>query len=164
MPKLEEGNLWVRATMPMTIAYSYATELADQMRAVFMTYPEVATVVSQLGRPEDGTDATSYFNCEFFVNLKPRAAWRPGLTKPALVRQLEAELQGIPGVKYNFSQNIQDNVEEAMSGVKGENSLKLFGEHLNKLEATPAQIEPVMQTVSGVAAPSVFRSLGQPNS
>jgi cobalt-zinc-cadmium resistance protein CzcA len=163
MPKLEEGNLWVRATMPITIAYSYATELADQMRAIFTKYPEVTTVVSQLGRPEDGTDATSYFNCEFFVNLKPRAAWRKGLTKPALVRQLEADLQSIPGVKYNFSQNIQDNVEEAMSGVKGENSLKLFGEDLGKLEATAHQIEAVMQTVPGVADLSVFGSLGQPN-
>src|SRR5713101_5951014 len=163
MPKLEEGNLWVRATMPMTIAYSYATELADQMRAVFMTYPEVATVVSQLGRPEDGTDATSYFNCEFFVNLKPRAVWRPGLTKAALVRQLETDLQGIPGVKYNFSQNIQDNVEEAMSGVKGENSLKLFGDDLDKLEVTASQIERVMQTVPGIADLNIFRSLGQPN-
>src|SRR5499427_5187177 len=163
MPKLEEGNLWVRATMPNTIAYSYASELADQMRAIFHKYPEVTTVVSQLGRPEDGTDATSYFNCEFFVNLKPRAAWRTGLTKPALVRQLEAELRGIPGVKYNFSQNIQDNVEEAMSGVKGENSLKLFGNDLDTLEATAGQIERVMQTVPGIADLSVFRSLGQPN-
>ncbi len=163
MPKLEEGNLWVRATMPMTIAYSYATELADQMRAIFMKYPEVTTVVNQLGRPEDGTDATSYFNCEFFVTLKPRAAWRKGLTKLELVRQLEADLQGIPGVKYNFSQNIQDNVEEAMSGVKGENSLKLFGDDLATLEATAGQIERVMQTVPGIADLNVFRSLGQPN-
>src|SRR5262244_2065833 len=163
MPKLEEGNLWVRATMPNTIAYSYATELADQMRAIFTKYPEVTTVVSQLGRPEDGTDPTSYFNCEFFVNLKPRAAWRQGLTKLALVRQLEADLQGIPGVKYNFSQNIQDNVEEAMSGVKGENSLKLFGDDLDKLEALARQIEQVMRTVPGIADLSVFRSLGQPN-
>src|SRR5499427_2689949 len=163
MPKLEEGNLWVRATMPNTIAYSYATELADQMRDIFTKYPEVTTVVSQLGRPEDGTDPTSYFNCEFFVNLKPRAAWRTGLTKPALVRQLEAELRGIPGVKYNFSQNIQDNVEEAMSGVKGENSLKLFGNDLDTLEATAGQIERVMQTVPGVADLNVFGSLGQPN-
>jgi cobalt-zinc-cadmium resistance protein CzcA len=163
MPKLEEGNLWVRATMPNTIAYSYATELADQMRDIFATYPEVTTVVSQLGRPEDGTDPTSYFNCEFFVNLKPRAAWRTGLTKPELVRQLEADLQGISGVKYNFSQNIQDNVEEAMSGVKGENSLKLFGEDLGTLEATAHQIEHVMQTVPGIADLSVFGSLGQPN-
>jgi heavy metal efflux system protein len=163
MPKLEEGNLWVRATMPNTIAYSYASELADQMRVIIAKYPEVTTVVSQLGRPEDGTDPTSYFNCEFFVNLKPRAVWRPGLTKAALVRQLETDLQEIPGVKYNFSQNIQDNVEEAMSGVKGENSLKLFGDDLDKLEVTASHIERVMQTVPGIADLNIFRSLGQPN-
>src|SRR5499426_657793 len=163
MPKLEEGNLWVRATMPNTISYSYATELINQMRRVFTRYPEVTSVVSQLGRPEDGTEATGYFNGEFFVNLKPHEAWRPGLTKSALVRQLEAELQHIPGVSYNFSQNIQDNVEEAMSGVKGENSLKLFGDDLEQLETIARQIEHIMQTVPGIADLSVFRLLGQPN-
>src|SRR4029077_3172957 len=163
MPKLEEGNLWVRAMMPNAISFSYASQLSDQMRRTFKKKQHVYNVVSQVGRPDDGTDPTSYFNCEFFVNLKPRGQWRKGLTKPALVRQLEAELQGIPGVKYNFSQNIQDNVEEAMSGVKGENSLKLFGEDLGTLEATAHQIEHVMQTVPGVADLSVFGSLGQPN-
>jgi cobalt-zinc-cadmium resistance protein CzcA len=163
MPKLEEGNLWVRATMPNTISYSYATQLSNQMRRVFAKYPEVTSTVSQLGRPEDGTEATSYFNAEFFVNLKPRTEWRKGLTKLALVRQIEEELRQIPGVDYNFSQTIQDNVEEAMSGVKGENSLKLFGDDLEKLEALAHQIEQVMRTVPGVADLSVFRSLGQPN-
>jgi cobalt-zinc-cadmium resistance protein CzcA len=163
MPKLEEGNLWVRATMPNTISYSYATQLINQMRRVFLKYPEITDAVSQLGRPEDGTEATSYFNAEFFVNLKPRAEWRKGLTKLDLVRQLEAELRQIPGVDYNFSQTIQDNVEEAMSGVKGENSLKLFGDDLEKLETLARQIEQVMRTVPGVADLSVFRSLGQPN-
>ncbi len=163
MPKLEEGNLWVRATMPKTIAYSQATQLINQMRRVFIKYPEVTSAVSQLGRPEDGTDATGYFNGEFFVNLKPRAAWRKGLTKLDLIRQIEAELRHIPGVDYNFSQNIQDNVEEAMSGVKGENSIKLFGDDLEKLEALARQIEQVMRTVPGVADLSVFGSLGQPN-
>ena len=163
MPKLEEGNLWVRATMPNTISYSYATQLINQMRRVFTHYPEVVDVVSQLGRPEDGTEATGYFNGEFFVNLKPHEAWRPGLTKSALVRRIEDELHHIPGVDYNFSQTIQDNVEEAMSGVKGENSLKLFGADLDKLEALAHQIEQIMRTVPGVADLSVFGSLGQPN-
>src|SRR5215475_11208298 len=163
MPKLEEGNLWVRATMPNTISYSYATQLINQMRRVFLKYPEVTDVVSQLGRPEDGTDPTSYFNAEFFVNLKPREKWRKGLNKLELVRQIEEELRQIPGVDYNFSQTIQDNVEEAMSGVKGENSLKLFGDDLEKLETLARQIEQVMRTVPGVADLSVFRSLGQPN-
>jgi len=163
MPKLEEGNLWVRATMPNTISYNYATQLINQMRRVFLKYPEVTDAVSQLGRPEDGTEATGYFNGEFFVNLKPREEWRKGLTKLELVRQIEAELRQIPGVDYNFSQTIQDNVEEAMSGVKGENSLKLFGDDLEKLETLARQIEQVMRTVPGVADLSVFRSLGQPN-
>jgi len=163
MPKLEEGNLWVRASMPNTISFSYANRLADQMRAVFRKYPEVTTVVSQLGRPDDGTDATSYFNCEFFVNLKPVEEWPKAMTKPQLVRQMEAELRAIPGVEYNFSQNIQDNVEEAMSGVKGENSIKLFGNDLQKLETTANDIQQVMKTVPGVADLAVFGELGQPN-
>src|SRR5437660_11381241 len=134
------------------------------MQRVFLDYQEVTVAVSQLGRPEDGTEATGYFNGEFFVNLKPRAEWRKGLTKLDLVRQIEAELRQIPGVDYNFSQTIQDNVEEAMSGVKGENSLKLFGDDLEKLETLARQIEQVMQTVPGVADLSVFRSLGRKRS
>src|SRR5262249_9759464 len=141
MPKLEEGNLWVRAMMPNTVSFSYARQLADQMRLTFKKYPEVTDVVSQLGRPDDGTDPTSYFNCEFFVNLKPREQWRPGIDKAELVRQIESELRQIPGVDYNFSQTIQDNVEEAMSGVKGENSIKLFGNNLEDLESTANRIE-----------------------
>jgi cobalt-zinc-cadmium resistance protein CzcA len=163
MPKLEEGNLWVRAMMPNTISFAYASQLADQMRLVFKKHAEVIDVVSQLGRPDDGTDPTSYFNCEFFVNLRPREEWSKGLTKPDLVHEIEAELQQIPGVNYNFSQTIQDNVQEAMSGVKGENSVKLFGDDLLKLESTAKQIAKVMATVPGVADLSVIGELGQPN-
>ena len=163
MPKLEEGNLWVRATMPNTISLDYANQLADRMRAVFRNYPEVTTVVSQLGRPDDGTEATSYFNCEFFINLKPREEWPAGMTKQELVRRLDEELRRIPGVDFNFSQNIQDNVEEAMSGVKGENSIKLFGDDLQKLEATARNIQDAMKTVPGVADLAVFGELGQPS-
>jgi cobalt-zinc-cadmium resistance protein CzcA len=119
--------------------------------------------LSQLGRPDDGTDPTSYFNCEFFVNLSPREEWPRGLTKAELVSQMERELQQIPGVNYNFSQTIQDNVEEAMSGVKGENSIKLFGNDLEKLESTAKQIAKVMASVSGIADLSVIGELGQPN-
>src|SRR5262249_52813033 len=145
------------------ISFSYAGRLADQMRLAFKDFPEVTDVVSQLGRPDDGTDPTSYFNCEFFVNLKPKEQWRPGLTKPDLVREIEAELQRIPGVNYNFSQTIQDNVEEAMSGVKGENSIKLFGSNLDGLEATADKIANVMGTVRGVEDLDVLRELGQTN-
>jgi cobalt-zinc-cadmium resistance protein CzcA len=163
MPKLEEGNLWVRAMMPNAISFSYASQLSDQMRRTFRKYPEVTDVVSQLGRPDDGTDPTSYFNCEFFVNLKPQEEWRPGLTKSDLVREIETELRRIPGVNYNFSQTIQDNVEEAMSGVKGENSIKLFGSNLDDLEKTADKIAQVMGTVQGVADLDVIREIGQPN-
>jgi cobalt-zinc-cadmium resistance protein CzcA len=163
MPKLEEGNLWVRAMMPNTVSFSYASQLADQMRLIFRKYPEVLDVVSQLGRPDDGTDPTSYFNCEFFVNLKPQEQWRRGLTKPDLIHEIETDLNQIPGINYNFSQTIQDNVEEAMSGVKGENSIKLFGNKLEDLESTADQIARVMGTVRGVADLSVIGELGQPN-
>ncbi len=163
MPKLEEGNLYVRASMPNTISYSYASQLANQMRAVFKKHPEVTTVVSQLGRPEDGTDPTSYFNCEFVVELRPFEDWPKGRTKADLIRECEAELKKIPGVDYNFSQAIQDNVEEAMSGVKGENSIKLFGDDLEKLETTANKIKDAMATIPGVADLGVFGELGQPN-
>jgi cobalt-zinc-cadmium resistance protein CzcA len=163
MPKLEEGNLWARAAMPNTISFSYANQLVDQMRTTMKRYPEVTTVVSQLGRPDDGTDPVSYFNCDFFIDLKPRDEWPADMTKAELVRQMDAELHKIPGIDYNFSQNIEDNVEEAMSGVKGENSVKLFGDDLQKLETTANQIKDVMRTVPGVADLGVFGELGQPN-
>jgi len=163
MPKLEEGNLYVRASMPNTISYTYASQLTDQMRAVFKKHPEATTVISQLGRPDDGTDPTSYFNCEFIVLLKPFDKWPKGRTKAGLIKDCEAELRRIPGVNYNFSQAIQDNVEEAMSGVKGENSIKLFGDDLEKLEATANRIKSVMAAIPGVADLGVFGELGQPN-
>ncbi|HZF38816.1 MAG TPA: efflux RND transporter permease subunit, partial [Blastocatellia bacterium] len=163
MPKLEEGNLYVRASMPNTISYTYASQLTDQMRAVFKKHPETTTVISQLGRPDDGTDPTSYFNCEFIVLLKPFDKWPKGRTKAGLIKDCEAELRRIPGVNYNFSQAIQDNVEEAMSGVKGENSIKLFGDDLEKLEATANRIKSVMAAIPGVADLGVFGELGQPN-
>ena len=163
MPKLEEGNMYVRATMPNSISYSYASQLADQMRAVFKRHPEVTTVISQLGRPDDGTDPTSYFNCEFIVNLKPFEEWPRGRVKADLVKECNDELQRIPGVVYNFSQTIQDNVEEAMSGVKGENSIKLFGDDLEKLAETANRIRDVMAGIPGVADLGVFLELGQPN-
>ncbi|MBO0860476.1 MAG: efflux RND transporter permease subunit [Chloracidobacterium sp.] len=163
MPKLEEGNLYVRATMPNSISYSYASQLADKMRAIFKKHPEVTTVISQLGRPDDGTDPTSYFNCEFIVQLKPFDEWPKGRVKADLIKDCNDELRRIPGVVYNFSQAIQDNVEEAMSGVKGENSIKLFGDDLEKLEATANKFNSVMATIPGVADLGVFLELGQPN-
>jgi cobalt-zinc-cadmium resistance protein CzcA len=163
MPKLEEGNLWGRAAMPNTITFAYANQLVDQMRATMKKYPEVTFVVSQLGRPDDGTDPVSYFNCDFFIGLKPREEWPTGIDKEELVNQMDADLRRIPGVTYNFSQNIEDNVEEAMSGVKGENSIKLFGDDLQKLESSANDIQQVMKSVPGVADLGIFSELGQPN-
>jgi len=163
MPALEEGNLWVRATMPVDIAFDQAARLATEIRGIFRESPEVTTAASQLGRPDDGTDPTSFFNAEFLVNLKPPKEWRPGLTKEALVEEIEGRLSVIPGVTFNFSQVIQDNVQEAMSGVKGENSIKLFGRDLKLLETKALEIEHVMKEVPGVKDLGVFRLLGQPN-
>ncbi|MDP1768990.1 MAG: CusA/CzcA family heavy metal efflux RND transporter [Nitrospirota bacterium] len=163
MPALEEGNLWVRATMPVDISFDQAAKLTSEIRLLFRESPEVTTIVSQLGRPDDGTDPTSFFNAEFLANLKPEKEWRPGLSKDGLIEEIEGRLIDIPGVIFNFSQVIQDNVEEAMSGVKGENSIKLFGNDLKTMEAKATEIEHVMQKVRGVKDLGIFRLVGQPN-
>jgi len=163
MPALEEGNLWVRATMPVDISFDQAARLATDIRGMFRQSPEVTTVVSQLGRPDDGTDPTSFFNAEFLANLKPQAEWRRGFSKDDLVAEIEERLKTIPGVIFNFSQVIQDNVEEAMSGVKGENSIKLFGADLKTMETLAGQIEKQMHQIHGVKDLGIFRLLGQPN-
>jgi len=164
MPALEEGNLWVRATMPVDIAFEQASRLATEVRGIFHEVPEVTGVVSQLGRPDDGTDPTSFFNAEFMVNLKPAKEWRAEITsKDKLIEEIEKVLATIPGVTFNFSQMIQDNVQEAMSGVKGENSIKLFGPDLKVLQANAVEIERAMRQVRGVKDLGIFRLMGQPN-
>lgn len=164
MPALEEGNLWVRATMPVDISFEQAARLATEIRGIFRQFPEVASTVSQLGRPDDGTDPTSFFNAEFLVTLKPQDQWRREITsKDRLVEDIEVVLKTIPGVTFNFSQMIQDNVQEAMSGVKGENSIKLFGPDLKVLETTAVTIEKVMREIPGVKDLGIFRLMGQPN-
>src|SRR4051812_3532642 len=137
LPKLEEGNLWVRATMPSTISLDEGNDYVNRMRRLIGDFPEVETVVSQQGRPDDGTDAAGAFNAEFFVPLKPAKDWRPGLDKDGLTAEVLKKLQAeFPGVEFNFSQYLQDNVAEAVSGVKGENSIKLFGNDLVTLTTT----------------------------
>ena len=165
MPPLEEGNIWLRATMPIGISFEEASRLVVDMRTVFRKYPESRTVVSQLGRPDDGTDPTSFFNAEFLVDLKPTKEWRPEIhNKADLIGRIEQELsKTFPGVTLNFSQMIQDNVEEAMTGVKGENSVKVFGPDLSILEDKANQIKAIMDDVVGVKDLGVLRSLGQPN-
>jgi cobalt-zinc-cadmium resistance protein CzcA len=162
MPKLEEGNLWIRATMPQDTSYEDGARMAHDVREILLTYPEVSQVVSQMGRPDDGTDVTTFNNVEFMVDLKPTKDWPRRLTKDGLVNQMDAQLEKFPGVDFNFSQNIQDNVEEAMSGVKGENSLKLFGDDINTLVRKAGEIRDVMNNVRGIADLSVFQETGQP--
>ena len=163
LPKLEEGNLWIRATFPPSISLEESNHYVNGMRKLLATYPEVQSVVSQHGRPDDGTDATGFFNAEFFVPLKPEGDWPRGVSKATLTAELTQKLNAqYPGVDFNFSQYIEDNVEEAASGVKGENSIKVVGNDLKTLERLADQIEKTMSTVPGITDLSVFRSLGQP--
>jgi cobalt-zinc-cadmium resistance protein CzcA len=162
MPKLDEGNLWIRATLPQDISSEASTKLADDLRALFLTYPEVTHVVSQMGRPDDGTDVATFNNLEFYVQLKPESQWPRGISKVKLVQEMNRKLQKYPGIDFNFSQNIEDNVEEAMSGVKGENSLKLFGDDIDVLAEKADEIRAVMAQVPGIADLAVFQETGQP--
>src|SRR5579859_2929491 len=163
LPKLEEGNFWIRATLPPAISLDEAQTYVNRMRHILMKYPEVKTVVSQLGRPDDGTDTTGFFNAEFYVPLKPPGEWPSGVTKDSLTKEVSDELATpFPGVEFEFSQNIEDNVEEAASGVKGQNSVKLYGNDLQALEKTAYQIKATMAGVRGITDLSVFDALGQP--
>jgi cobalt-zinc-cadmium resistance protein CzcA len=163
LPKLEEGNLWVRATFPQSISLEESDIYANRMRVLMSQYPEVQSVVSQHGRPDDGTDATGFFNAEFFVPLKPFDKWPAGMDKDRLTQDMTNSLgQQFPGVEFNFSQYIQDNVEEAASGVKGENSVKIYGNDLETLEKSADSIAAVLAKVPGITDLAVLRSLGQP--
>ena len=163
LPKLEEGNFWIRATLPPSVSLEEAQGYVNRMRHILMKYPEVKTVISQLGRPDDGTDTTGFFNAEFYVPLKPAGEWPAGVTKEALTKQVNEELAApFPGVEFNFSQNIEDNVEEAASGVKGANSIKLYGNDLEAMENTAYKIKAIMAGVPGITDLSVFDAIGQP--
>ena len=162
MPKLEEGNLWLRATLPQDVSFEAGAKMAHDIREILLGFPMVTQVVSQTGRPDDGTDITTFNNVEFMVSLRNPDSWPPGLTKDELIRRMDAQLEKFPGVDFNFSQNIQDNVEEAMSGVKGENSLKLFGDDIDVLVEKAGEIRDVMAKVRGVADLAVFQETGQP--
>src|SRR6266849_5146684 len=163
LPKLEEGNLWIRATLPPTISLQEGNAFVNEMRKTIRGFPEVESVVSQHGRPDDGTDAAGFFNAEFFAPLKPVSEWSGAHDKDELTAQLLAKLQDkFPGVEFNFSQYLQDNVSEAVSGVKGENSIKLYGNDLQALTDTANNIKSVLATVQGITDLAVFTSLGQP--
>jgi cobalt-zinc-cadmium resistance protein CzcA len=164
LPKLEEGNMWIRATLPPTISLEAGQPAVNRMRAILKSFPEVATAVSEQGRPDDGIDADGPFIVEYFVPLKPFAEWPTHRTKEELVAAIQKRLADeFVGIDLNFSQYIQDNIEEAVSGVKGENSIKLFGTDLVTLTQKADEIKNQMATVRGVEDLGVFNSLGQPN-
>ena len=164
LPALEEGNLWIRATMPPTISLEAGMPIVDKIRRILLRHPEVITVVSQHGRPDNGSDAAGFNNAEFFVPLKPFEEWAPGMTKEKLINDLQSEFSNeFAGIGFNFSQYIQDNVEEGLSGVKGANSVKIIGRDLAKLEQLSDQVMKEMAKVPGVTDLGVFPVLGQPN-
>ena len=164
LPKLEEGNLWIRALLPPTITLEAGMESVARMRNIIKSYAPVETVFSEQGRGEDGTDPDGSFVAEFFVPLKPQEAWPKGLTKEEMVQQMSDQLKReFVGVDFNFSQYIQDNIEEAVSGVKGENSVKIFGRDLAELERLSKSLRKEIATVPGVTNPGGFNLLGQPN-
>ncbi len=164
LPALEEGNLWIRAAMPPTISLDAGTEATRRMREILLRHPEVLTVVSQHGRPDNGSDASPFSNVELFAPLKPFDEWPADLTKEKLTEELQKEFSDeLPGVGFNFSQYIQDNIEEALSGVKGANSVKIVGPNLQTLETLATQVMAEMAKVPGVADLGIFHLLGQPN-
>ncbi|GGA50697.1 efflux RND transporter permease subunit [Dyella nitratireducens] len=164
LPSLEEGNLWIRASMPPTISLDAGMKMVDRMRHIIKSHPEVITVVSQHGRPDDGSDAAGFYNVELFVPLKPEGDWPNGDSKAKLIASLQQQFNAaFPGVGFNFSQYIQDNVEEALSGVKGANAVKILGPDLGELEKLADDVMHQMQQVRGVQDLGVFHVLGQPN-
>ena len=164
LPALEEGNFWIRASLPPTISLDAGTEATRKMREILLRHPDVITVVSQHGRPDNGSDASPFSNVELFAPLKPFEEWPANLTKETLTEELQKEFsEELPGVGFNFSQYIQDNVEEALSGVKGANSVKIVGPNLQVLESLATQVMAEMARIRGVADLGIFHLQGQPN-
>ena len=165
LPHLDEGAIWARGTLAPSTGPDEGARVMAQARIVFASFPEVTQVVSQVGRPDDGTDTTGFFNTEYFVDLKPKEQWRPvfGRDKNELIGAMDRELSKIPGVLWNFSQPISDNMEEAVSGVKGELAVKIYGDDLRLLEQKADQIVGIMRNIPGIEDLGVFRVIGQPN-
>jgi cobalt-zinc-cadmium resistance protein CzcA len=164
LPHLEEGNFWIRASMPITLSLEDGEASARKMREILLRHPEVITVLSQHGRPDDGSDASPFSNVELFAPLKPFDEWPKGLTKDELTNQIQAEFNNeLPGVIFNFSQYIEDNIEEGISGVKGVNSVKIVGPNLQTITKLAEQVRDQMSQVRGVTDLGIFPVLGQPN-
>src|SRR5579885_1984443 len=165
LPHLDEGAIWARGTLAPSTGPTEGTRLMNQARVIFCSFPEVTKVVSQVGRPDDGTDTTGFFNTEYFVDLKPKEQWRPVFhqNKDALIAAMDRALSKIPGALWNFSQPIADNMEEAVSGVKGQLAIKIYGDDLRTLERKGEEIVNVLRQVNGIADLGLFRVIGQPN-
>jgi cobalt-zinc-cadmium resistance protein CzcA len=179
MPELEEGNLWIRATFPLNASLEEVADRSRTARAIMRSYPEVELVVNQIGRPDDGTDSNGFYNSEFFVPLnrrtdwpavKPETGWRNVLwekrarSKDELSQEMNRDLAlALPGVNWNFSQNIRDNVMESLSGVKGDNSVKIIGPDLEELEHLADKTKTVLSGIQGIENVGVFHIMGQPN-
>ncbi len=165
LPHLDEGAIWVRGVLAPSTGPDESIRVANQARIALCSFPEVPQCTSQVGRPDDGTDATGFFNTEYFVDLKPKEEWRPVFhqNKDELIAAMQRELDKIPGVVWGFSQPIEDNMEEAVSGVKGELATKIYGDDLRTLEEKADEIVAVMRDINGVEDLGVFRVLGQPN-
>jgi heavy metal efflux system protein len=166
MPHLDEGALWVRATMPYTISFEEASKIAPQVRAILMSYPQVTVVASELGRPDDGTDPTGFFNCEFYVGLKPYKdkAWGGDInTKPKLIEAINQKLSAFPGIVFNYTQPAEDAVDEALTGLKSSLAVKIYGEDLTVLQDKAIQIKNTLAKVPGFTDLTVVRELGQPS-
>ena len=162
LPQLNEGSIYIRATLPQSISLDESVTLANKMRKKLLTFPEVRQVLSQTGRPNDGTDATGFYNIEFHVDIYPEKEWESKLTKLELIDKMQEDLSIYPGIDFNFSQPITDNVEEAASGVKGSIAVKVFGKDLYESEKYAVQIEKILGTVQGIEDLGVIRNIGQP--
>jgi len=162
LPELDEGAIYIRATCPLSVSLDDSRHVADQMRTIIREFPEVKQVMSQTGRPNDGTDATGFYNIEFHVDIYPKKEWKRNISKEQLVSEMQQKLALFPGIDLNFSQPISDNVEEAVSGVKGSLVVKIYGDSLNVMEAKADQVYKTMKNISGIEDLGVIRNLGQP--
>ncbi len=164
MPHLDEGALWVRATMPYTISFDELAKIVPQIRAILSSFPQVTTVASEHGRPDDGTDATGFFNAEFYVGLKPYSEWRGAYrTKPQLIAAINDKLQTFPGITFNYTQPAEDAVDEAETGLKSALAVKVFGPDLNVLQERGKAIKAVLEKVRGIHDVTLVQELGQPS-
>ena len=164
MPHLDEGALWVRATMPYTISFDEAAKITPRIRQILRSFPQVTTVTSELGRPDDGTDSTGFFNVEFFVGLKPYSQWTgPYRTKPELISTINRKLETLPGIIFNYTQPAEDAVDEAETGLKSALAVKVFGPDLKTLQQKGTAIKKVLEHVRGIRDVTVVQELGQPS-